>query len=31
MSGYFSSEMQQRLQAQAEANADFSNTTPGGC
>jgi hypothetical protein len=31
MSGYFGTEMQQRLQAQAEASADFINATAGAC
>jgi hypothetical protein len=31
MSGYFGTEMQQRLQAQAEASADFIGATPGAC
>lgn len=31
MSGYFGTEMQQRLQAQAEASVDFINATPGAC
>jgi hypothetical protein len=31
MSGYFGTKMQQRLQAQAEANVDFINATPGAC
>ncbi|MDW6021635.1 GNAT family N-acetyltransferase [Mesorhizobium sp. BAC0120] len=31
MSGYFGTEMQRRLQAQAEANVAFSNATPGLC
>lgn len=31
MSGYFGTETQQRLQAQAEAIVDFINTTPGAC
>jgi hypothetical protein len=31
MSGYFGTEVQQRLQAQAEASADFIIATPGAC
>jgi len=31
MSGYFGSEMQQRLQKQAEASVDFIYKTPGAC
>jgi hypothetical protein len=31
MSGYFGTQMQQRLQAQAEASVDFINATPGAC
>lgn len=31
MTGYFGTEMQQRLQAQAEASVDFIRTTPGAC
>lgn len=31
MPGYFGTEEQQRLQAQAEANADFISATPGAC
>jgi len=31
MSRYFGTEMQQRLQAQAEASVDFINATPGAC
>ncbi|SJM30033.1 hypothetical protein BQ8482_120088 [Mesorhizobium delmotii] len=31
MSGYFGTEVQQRLQAQAEASFDFINATPGAC
>jgi hypothetical protein len=31
MSGYFGTEKQQRLQAQAEASADFIGATPGAC
>jgi RimJ/RimL family protein N-acetyltransferase len=31
MAGYFGTEMQQRLQAQAEASVDFINATPGAC
>jgi len=31
MSGYFGTEQQQRLQAQAEACADFIRTKPGAC
>ncbi|QDZ00156.1 GNAT family N-acetyltransferase [Nitratireductor mangrovi] len=31
MSGYFGSEEQQRLQRQAEANADLITNTPGAC
>jgi RimJ/RimL family protein N-acetyltransferase len=31
MAGYFGTEMQRRLQAQAEASADFINATPGAC
>lgn len=31
MSGYFGTETQQRLQAQAEASVDFINATPGAC
>ena len=31
MSGYFGTEMQQRLQARAEAAVDFINATPGAC
>lgn len=31
MSGYFGTEIQQRLQAQAEASVDFINTTAGAC
>ena len=31
MSGYFGTEIQQRLQAQAEASVDFINATPGAC
>lgn len=31
MAGYFGTEMQQRLQAQAEASADFIRATPGAC
>ncbi|RWK63532.1 hypothetical protein [Mesorhizobium sp.] len=31
MSGYFGTEVQQRLQAQAEASVDFINATPGAC
>lgn len=31
MSGYFGTETQRRLQAQAEANADFIQATPGAC
>lgn len=31
MSGYFGTEVQQRLQAQAEASVDFINVTPGAC
>jgi hypothetical protein len=31
MSGYFGTEVQQRLQAQAEADAAFINATPGAC
>ena len=31
MAGYFGTEMQQRLQAQAEASNDFINATPGAC
>lgn len=31
MSGYFGTEMQQRLQARAEASVDFINATPGAC
>lgn len=31
MSGYFGTEMQQRLQAQAEASVDFIDATPGAC
>lgn len=31
MSGYFGTPTQKRLQAQAEASADFISTTPGAC
>ncbi|CAN7260717.1 GNAT family N-acetyltransferase [Rhizobium sp. LjRoot254] len=31
MSGYFGTELQQRLQAQAESSADFIRATPGAC
>jgi RimJ/RimL family protein N-acetyltransferase len=31
MAGYFGTEQQQRLQAQAEASVGFINTTPGAC
>lgn len=31
MSGYFGTDAQQRLQAQAETNAGFINATPGAC
>ena len=31
MSGYFGTQTQQRLQAQAEASAEFINVTPGAC
>jgi hypothetical protein len=31
MAGYFGTEMQQRLQAQAEASVAFVNATPGAC
>lgn len=31
MSGYFGTQMQQRLQAQAEASVDFIKATPGAC
>ena len=31
MAGYFGTEMQQRLQAQAEASVDFISATPGAC
>jgi Acetyltransferase (GNAT) family len=31
MSGYFGTEMQQRLQAQAEASVEFIGATPGAC
>lgn len=31
MSGYFGTETQRRLQAQAEANADFIQSMPGAC
>ncbi len=31
MSGYFGTEVQRRLQAQAEAGADFIRATPGAC
>ncbi|QRM55926.1 GNAT family N-acetyltransferase [Sinorhizobium sp. BG8] len=31
MSGYFGTDMQQRLQAQAEASVEFVWTTPGAC
>ena len=31
MSGYFGTELQQRLQAQSESNADFIRATPGAC
>ena len=31
MSGYFGTETQQRLQAQAEASVDFITATPGAC
>lgn len=31
MSGYFGTEVQQRLQAQAEASVDFIRATPGAC
>lgn len=31
MSGYFGTETQQRLQAQAEASRNFINSTPGAC
>ncbi len=31
MAGYFGTEMQQRLQAQAEARAEFIAATPGAC
>ncbi len=31
MPGYFGTETQQRLQAQAEAGAEFINATPGAC
>lgn len=31
MSGYFGTELQQRLQAQAEASVGFINSTPGAC
>jgi RimJ/RimL family protein N-acetyltransferase len=31
MPGYFGTEIQQRLQAQAEASAEFINATPGAC
>ena len=31
MSGYFGTETQQRLQAQAETSVDFINATPGAC
>ncbi len=31
MAGYFGTEMQQRLQAQAEASIAFINATPGAC
>ena len=31
MPGYFGTEMQQRLQAQAEASVDFIDATPGAC
>ena len=31
MSGYFGTEMQQRLQAQAETSVDFINATAGVC
>lgn len=31
MSGYFGTDVQQRLQAQAEASVDFIDSTPGAC
>jgi hypothetical protein len=31
MSGYFGTELQQRLQAQSETSADFIRATPGAC
>jgi hypothetical protein len=31
MSGYFGTEIQKRLQAQAESSTDFISTTPGAC
>src|SRR5215207_5367285 len=31
MSGFFGSDMQQRLQAEAEARADYIKATPGAC
>src|SRR5262245_36574045 len=31
MSGYFGTETQRRLQAQAEASVDFIQATPGAC
>jgi RimJ/RimL family protein N-acetyltransferase len=31
MSGYFGTQIQQRLQAQAEESAEFINATPGAC
>ena len=31
MAGYFGTQMQQRLQAQAEASVDFIRVTPGAC
>ena len=31
MSGYFGTQMQRRLQAQAEASVDFIHATPGAC
>lgn len=31
MAGYFGTEMQQRMQALAEASAEFIGATPGAC
>lgn len=31
MAGYFGTDVQQRLQAQAEATAEFIGSTPGAC